>query len=88
MSFQNLFIKHDRSEAEKQWLKEEIDEQAERHKLIVKAMEALTPQREIWYAEFLERIQNRGFNVDGDMRRKIPAEDIPVKPNRPHKVVY
>jgi len=88
MSFQNLFIEHERSEAEKKWLKEEIDEQAERYRLIVKAMEALTPQREVWYAEFLERIQTRGFNVDGDMRTKIAPEDIPVKPNRPHNVVY
>lgn len=88
MSFQNLFIEHERSEAEKKWLKEEIEEQAERYRLIVKAMEELTPQREVWYAEFLERIQTRGFNVDGDMRRKIAPEDIPVKPNRPHKVVY
>lgn len=88
MSFQNLFIEHERSEAEKKWLKEEIEEQAERYRLIVKAMEELTPQREVWYAEFLERIQTRGFNVDGDMRKKIAPEDIPVKPNRPHKVVY
>ena len=88
MSFQNLFIKHKRTKAETQWLKEEVAEQEKRHKLIVKAMEALTPQREIWYAEFLERIQTRGFNVDGDMRSKIKPEDIPVKPKRSHKVVY
>lgn len=88
MSFQNLFIEHTRSPEEEKWLKEEIAEQNVRHQAIVKAMEELTPQRDIWYEEFLERIQTQGFNYDGDARRKIASEDIPVKPNRPHKVVY
>lgn len=48
----------------------------------------MSPQREIWYAEFLQRIQERGFNVDGDMRVKIPLADIPIRPEGPHKVVY
>lgn len=88
MSFQNLFIPHDRTATEEKWLKEEIAEQVERHKKICAEMEALTPQREIWYGEFLQRIQTRGFNFDGDSRRKIAPEDIPVKPDRPSKVTY
>lgn len=88
MTFLNLFIEHSRSESEEKWLKEEIFEQEERYRGIVKAMEDMSPQRDVWYAEFLERMQTRGFNYDGDMRVIIKPEDIPVKPNRPHKVVY
>ena len=55
---------------------------------VLKAMDEMSPQREIWYAEFLQRIQERGFNVDGDMRVKIPLADIPIRPEGPHKVVY
>ena len=51
-------------------------------------MDEMSPTREKWYAEFLERIQNRGFNVDGDQRMKVKLADIPVKPSGPHKVVY
>ncbi len=88
MTFHNLFIPHDRSAEQAKWLKAEIAEQQARYNIIVKAMEDMSPQREIWYAEFLQRIQERGFNVDGDMRVKIPLADIPIRPDRPHKVVY
>ena len=88
MTFHNLFIEHDRTDVEKEWLKQEIAEQATRYKGIVKAMQAIDPQRDIWYGEFFDRIQKRGFNTDGDQRRKIAPEDIPLKPDRPHKVVY
>lgn len=88
MTFQNLFIHHERSAEEKQWLATELAEQQVRYDGIVKAMEDITPQRDVWYAEFLQRIQERGFNVDGDLRAKIPLADIPVKPDRPHKVIY
>lgn len=88
MTFMNLFIPHERTEEEKQWLAEELADQEKRYAGIVKAMEDITPQRDVWYAEFLQRIQERGFNVNGDQKQKIPLADIPVKPNRPHKVVY
>jgi hypothetical protein len=88
MTFHNLFIPHERSAEEAQWLATEIAEQQARYQQIVKAMDDLSPQREIWYTEFLQRIQERGFNVDGDMRVKIPLADIPIRPDRPHKVVY
>ena len=51
-------------------------------------MDALNDQREQWYAEFLDRIQTYGFNEDGDRRVKIKPEDIPLRPDGPHKVVY
>ena len=88
MTFHNLFSPHERSAEQAKWLKAEIAEQQARYNIIVKAMEDMSPQREIWYAEFLQRIQERGFNVDGDMRVKIPLADIPIRPDRPHKVVY
>lgn len=64
------------------WLDEEIAEQRRRYEAIVAEQEALVPQREGWYAEFLEIIQSKGFNVTGDMRRVIPREEIPEKPDR------
>lgn len=88
MTFQNLFIEHPRSAEEEKWLKTEIAEQEARYQGIAKAMDDLAPQRDIWYEEFFDRIQTRGFSVDGDLRKKIPHEDLPIKPNRPHKVVY
>lgn len=63
------------------WLDEEIAEQRRRYEAIVAEQEALVPQRESWYAEFLEIIQTKGFNVTGDMRRVIPREEIPEKPD-------
>ena len=74
MSFQNLFIPHERSAQERDWLDQEIKDQQARYDRIVKAMD--------------ESIQNRGFNVDGDQRMKVKLADIPVKPSGPHKVVY
>lgn len=88
MSFFYTFIPHERTPEEKAWLEQETREQQERHAGIVRAMEELAPQRDIWYAEFLQRIQERGFNTDGDARTRIPLADIPVKPDRPHKVTY
>jgi hypothetical protein len=70
------------------WLEENIAEQVERHEAIVREMEELEPQREKWYAEFLEIIQTTGFNVNGDIKRVIKPEEIPEKPDRPNKVVF
>lgn len=64
------------------WLDEEIAEQHRRYEAIVAEQEALTPEREGWYAEFLQIIQSKGFNVTGDMRRVITPEEIPEKPDR------
>ena len=51
-------------------------------------MDAASEKREQWYQEFFDRIQNQGFNMDGDTRLKIPNDDLPVKPDTKHKVVY
>ena len=81
-------IKRTRSRAVTQWLRKEKDEQKKRYKNIVAEQEALAPKRDKWVADFLERIQTRGFNVHSDMLRKIDAKEIPKKPRRKFKVVF
>ncbi len=81
-------IEHKVSREVKAWLKKEAVEQKARYKKIVADQEALSPKRDKWVAEFLERIQTRGFNVHADMLRKIPASEIPKKPRRKFKVVF
>ncbi len=88
MTFKDTHIEYERSAEATKWLEEEIAEQQARYEKIVADMEALNEQREQWYAEFLDRIQTYGFNEDGDRRVKIKPEDIPVRPDGPHKVVY
>ncbi len=88
MSFLDTRIDHERSKEAAKWLEEEISEQLERYKKIVSDMDAASEKREQWYQEFFDRIQNQGFNMDGDTRVKIPNDDLPVKPNAKHKVVY
>jgi len=81
-------IKRKRTAAVTQWLKKEKLEQKSRYQKIVKEQEDLSPKRDKWIAEFLDRIQNRGFNVHSDMLRKIDAKEIPKKPRRKFKVVF
>jgi uncharacterized protein YacL (UPF0231 family) len=89
MTFNNLFIKHERSAAEEAWLKEEIVEQAARFAKLEQSMEALKPQRAKWYREFFDRITSIGFNVDGDQKVVIPRDQLPVQPQgRDDKVVW
>ncbi|MFK7887866.1 MAG: hypothetical protein AB8G16_13480 [Gammaproteobacteria bacterium] len=64
------------------WLKEEIAAQEARFADIVAEQEALTPEREKWYADFLQIIQTKGFNVTGDTRRVIGKDEIPERPDR------
>jgi len=77
-----------RNKAAEAWINENTAEQKARHKAIVDEMEALWPERRKWYKEFLQVIQTRGWNMDGDMLLKIPKKDIPKEPKRKHKVVY
>lgn len=70
------------------WLEEEIKEQDERYAKIVQEMKDLDPTRDQWYEEFFERLKKYGFNQDGDQRVKIADEELPVKPDREHVVVY
>lgn len=70
------------SDVAREWLDEEIAAQRERYAGIVAEQQALTPDRERWYAEFLEIVATRGFNVTGDQRRVIPRDELPQKPDR------
>ena len=88
MPFLTDEIEHEISDEVKRWLEEEIKEQDERYAKIVAEMKALDSTRDQWYEEFFERLKKYGFNQDGDMRVKIPDEELPAKPDRDHKVVY
>ncbi len=59
------------------WLDEEIKAQEVRFAAIVAEQEALTPEREKWYADFLHIIQTKGFNVTGDQRRRHQSAKPP-----------
>ena len=72
----------------RKWLEEEIKEQDERYEKILAEMKALDPTRDQWYEEFFERLKKYGFNADGDEKVKLAEEDLPVKPDREHVVVY
>ena len=88
MPFLTDEIQHEISDEVKRWLEEEIKEQDERYAKIVAEMKALDTTRDQWYEEFFERLKKYGFNQDGDMRVKIADEELPVKPDRDHTVVY
>ena len=88
MPFLTDEIKHEISDEVKRWLEEEIKEQDERYAKIVAEMKALDTNRDKWYEEFFERLKKYGFNHDCDMRVKIAEEELPVKPDRDHTVVY
>lgn len=70
------------------WVKQELAEQIDRYKKIVQDMEALAPQREKWVAEFLHRIQTRGFHVHAAIRRVIPKNEVRPRDGRPIQVVF
>jgi hypothetical protein len=73
---------------EKDWIEENLAEQKRRHQQIIANMQAISPQRDAWVDAFFDRIQTRGFNYNCDQLRKINEDEIPIKPNRPFKVVY
>ncbi|NOT63805.1 MAG: hypothetical protein HOP19_26620 [Acidobacteria bacterium] len=78
-----------RSKKAEAWVKQETREQIVRYKKIEKAMNVeLASQRDVWFVEFEQRIQKRGFNVHADIRRKIKPEEIYKKPKRKTKVVF
>jgi len=82
------FVKYKRSREAERWMKQETREQKARYRKIVSEQDALSSRRDKWIADFLERIQTRGFNVHADVLRKIPREKIPKKPKRKFKVVF
>ncbi len=88
MTFLNTRIERELPAEVLKWLKEEIKEQDERYQKIVEEMKALDPTRDQWYEEFFERLKKYGFNTDGDQRLKLSDDQLPVKPDRDHVVVY
>lgn len=88
MTFLNTTIEHEMPEEVRKWLEEEVKEQDERYEKIVAEMRALDTTRDQWYEEFFERLKKYGFNADGDQRVVIPEEELPVKPDGDHVVVY
>ncbi len=79
-----------RSDEVKAWLDEEIAAQQVRYDAIVAEMEGIQEKRNGWIARFLEIIQTKGFNMNGDMRRQITDEEMPTRPDRPDadKVIW
>ena len=88
MTFLHTKIERELPDEVRKWLEEEIKEQDERYEKIVAEMKDLDPTRDQWYEEFFERLKKYGFNADGDQRVKIKEEELPVKPDRDHVVVY
>ena len=70
------------------WLKENVAEQKKRYAAIVKEQDELAPQREKWVEGFLQIIQTKGFNANGDTRRVIKPAEIAKKPKGRHQVVF
>ena len=81
-------IEYEKSDAAKEWIRDEGAEQEERYKQIVKEMDDLSDERDVWVENFFKRIQTRGFNVHYDNRRQIPDDELPERPDRPFKVVF
>jgi hypothetical protein len=81
-------IPHKRSRDTEAWLRKEVLEQIKRYRKIVREQDALTPKRDRWIAEFLQRIQTRGVHTHFDQMRKVRPEEIPTKPKRKFKVVF
>lgn len=82
------FIPHTRSREVEAWLRRETGEQKRRYRRIVQEQDALSAKRDRWVAQFLERIQKRGYNVHSDQLRRIRPEEIPVRPRRKFRVVF
>lgn len=71
------------------WIDQQARAQMKRYRRLVRDMDALAPLRERWVAEFFERITGpRGFSVHAGTRRTIRPEELPVRPNRPWRVVW
>lgn len=77
-----------RSKTVQAWIDEKLATQVERHEAIAKEMDELASTRAGWYEDFLNVIQTKGFNFDGENRRKIPDNELPKKPNRKDRVVF
>ena len=78
-----------RSPVVQAWLDQEAKDQLELYAKIAHEMNVeMAAQRDVWIAEFNERIQRRGFNVHSSTLRKIKPEQIYSRPEREFKVVF
>ena len=81
-------LRPEMSADEKAWFEEELKEQLDRYETIVKEQEALSAEREQWVADFLPRIQTRGYHWHAENRRVIPKEEIRPRDGRLLQVIY
>lgn len=81
-------IDYEKSAEAEQWIRDESARQDERYNEIVREMDDLSEERDVWVEKFFERIRTRGFNVHYDNRRAIPADELPKRPDRKFKVVF
>jgi hypothetical protein len=82
------FIPHQRSRDAVKWLREELAEQQRRYRGIVAEQDALSSTRDKWVAQFLQRIQTRGYHSHLNNLERIPAARIPTRPRRKFRVVF
>ena len=82
------FIPHHLSREAQSWIRAETAEQRKRYRGIVAEQDALAPKRDSWIAQFLQRIQTRGYHTHYDQLRKIDASEIPARPKRKFRVVF
>ena len=83
-------IPHERTCEAAPWLCEESAVPARHFKAIVSEQEALSPKRDVWVSEFLQRSQAHGCHVhfDLDEVRRIPASEIPEEPKRKLRALF
>lgn len=70
------------------WLRAEGAAQRRRHRALAAAAAALAPRRAGWAAQFLVRLQTRGFDAAGGVRRPVRPEELPPGRRRALRVVY
>ena len=68
------------SRAEQRWIAAESAAQARRARQLAVAQLALAPRRARGILEFLSRVQSRGLHVDGETRRVLSPDELPVRP--------
>jgi hypothetical protein len=75
-------------EEQQEWLSRNAEVQRARQSQIIANMDAIQAERDQWVAAFIERIQTLGFNYNCDEKRRIAADELPERPERPFRVVF
>lgn len=71
------------------WIDEEDATQMQHYRRIYREIAELAPLRDAWVEEFFERITGpRGYSVHAGTRKTIPENEIPVRPDRPWRLVW